>query len=112
MLAVKRYWDQTLEDEGMMQLTLPDTAANNGTWLVQQAVFSIVRSMISRDDTWHGRYGVLPGYGISLQDGFEDTFTASATAALEYGSFPYGATSSLLAFLRILTRATAAQPRA
>ena len=32
MLAVKRYWDQTLEDEGMMQLTLPDTAANNGTW--------------------------------------------------------------------------------
>ena len=35
------------------------------------------------------RYGVLPGYGISLQDGFEDTFTASATAALEYGSFPY-----------------------
>ena len=23
--------------------------------------------MISRDDTWHGRYGVLPGYGITLQ---------------------------------------------
>jgi hypothetical protein len=32
---------------------------------------------------------VLPGYGISLQDGFEDTFTATATAALEFGSFPY-----------------------
>ena len=32
---------------------------------------------------------MLPGYGISLQDGIEDTFTASATAALEYGSFPY-----------------------
>ena len=45
--------------------------------------------MISREDTWHGRYGVTPGYGISLQDGFEDTFTASATAALEMGSFPY-----------------------
>ena len=89
MLSVQRYWDDTLEKEEMMQLTLPDTAKNNGTWLVQQAVFSIVRSMISRDDTWHGRYGVLPGYGISLQDGFEDTFTASATAALEYGSFPY-----------------------
>eukprot|EP01047_Picozoa_sp_COSAG01_P004966 COSAG01_NODE_166_length_23296_cov_140.506014_7_plen_123_part_00 len=36
-----------------------------------------------------GRYGVLPGYGISLQDGFEDTFTATATAALEFGSIPY-----------------------
>ena len=34
-------------------------------------------------------YGVLPGYGISQQDGFEDTFTASATAALEIGAFPY-----------------------
>ena len=48
-----------------------------------------MRSMISRDDTWHGRYGVLPGYGISLQDGFEDTFTATATGALEMGSLPY-----------------------
>ena len=86
-------------------------------------MFSIVRSMISRDDTWHGRYGVLPGYGISLQDGFEDTFTASATAALEYGSFPYGAHRLTLRELvatqlssRLspgsLKRATAAQPRA
>lgn len=31
----------------------------------------------------------MPGYGISLQDGFEDTFTATATGALEYGSIPY-----------------------
>ena len=53
----------------MMQLSLPSTASNNGSWLVQQAVHSIVRSMISREDTWHGRYGVTPGYGISLQDG-------------------------------------------
>ena len=45
--------------------------------------------MISREDTWHPRYGVLPGYGISLQDGFQDTFTATATAALEWGAFPY-----------------------
>jgi hypothetical protein len=89
MLAVKRYWDHTIEAEGMMQLSLPTTPANNGTWLVNQAVHSIVRSMISREDTWHGRYGVGPGYGISLQDGFEDTFTATATAALEYGSIPY-----------------------
>ena len=45
--------------------------------------------MISREDTWHPRYGVSPGYGISLQDGFQDTFTATATAALEWGAFPY-----------------------
>lgn len=59
MLAVQRYWDKTLEDEGMMQLSLPSTKANNGSWLITQAVHSIVRSMISRDDTWHGRCVVL-----------------------------------------------------
>ena len=72
-----------------MELDLPASPSTNGTWLVQQARFAIVRSMISRDDTWHGRYGVIPGYGISLQDGFQDTFTATATAALEFGAFPY-----------------------
>ena len=46
----------------------------------------MVRSMISRDDTWHSRYGVLPGYGVSLQNGFQDTFTATVTGALEMGS--------------------------
>ena len=49
----------------------------------------MVRSMISRDDTWHPRYGVIPGYGITLQDGFQDTFTSTATAALEWGALPY-----------------------
>ena len=38
---------------------------------------------------WHPRDGVLPGYGVSLQDGFQDTFTSTATAALEWGMFPY-----------------------
>ena len=37
------------------------------------------------------RYGVLPGYGIAFQSGFQDTFTATATAALEVGAFPYAA---------------------
>ncbi len=32
---------------------------------------------------------MLPGYGIAFQSGFQDTFTATATAALEYGAFPY-----------------------
>ena len=67
LLASKRYWDATLDSEGMMALRLPSGGATNGTWLAAQATGSIVRSMISRDDTWHGRYGVLPGYGISLQ---------------------------------------------
>jgi hypothetical protein len=89
LLAVKRYWDRTLADEGMMRLQLPAGAATNGTWLAHQAVFSLVRSMISRDNTWHPRYGILPGYGISLQDGFQDTFTSTATAALEFGAWPY-----------------------
>jgi len=89
LLAVKRYWDRELAAEGMMALSLPDTAGTNGSWLTDQALFSMVRSMISRDDTWHPRYGVLPGYGVSLQDGFQDTFTSTATAALEWGMFPY-----------------------
>ena len=72
-----------------MELELPESQGTNGTWLVQQARFAIVRSMISRQDTWHGRYGVMPGYGISLQDGFQDTFTATATAAIEWGAIPY-----------------------
>ncbi|KAL3908711.1 MAG: hypothetical protein SGPRY_009692, partial [Prymnesium sp.] len=83
------YWDDELRKEGMMEISLPSTGETNGSWLVQQARFAIVRSMISRDDTWHPRYGVLPGYGISLQDGFQDTFTATATGALEWGALPY-----------------------
>ena len=33
--------------------------------------------------------GVLPGYGIAMQNGFQDTFTATATAALEVGAMAY-----------------------
>lgn len=84
-----RFWNETLAKEGMMELELPSTPKNNGSWLVTQATHAIIRSMISRDNTWHGRYGVLPGYGISLQDGFEDTFTATATGSLEFGAVEY-----------------------
>jgi hypothetical protein len=89
VLRVKRWWDAELAAEGMMGLSLPPAAGTNGTWLATQGVFALVRSMISRDDTWHPRYGVLPGYGISLQDGFQDVFTSTATAALEWGAIPY-----------------------
>ena len=91
LLVTRRYWRRTIADEGMAELSLPSApgCATNGTWLAMQAVHSVVRSMISREDTWHGRYGVLPGYGISLQDGFQDTFTATVMGALEMGSMPY-----------------------
>lgn len=89
LLAVARFWDAELAAEGMMTLDLPPSPATNGSWLAQQARFSMVRSMISRDDTWHPRYGVLPGYGISLQDGFQDVFTSTTTVALEWGAIPY-----------------------
>ena len=45
MLDVHEYWEQTLKDEGMMELSLPETELNNGTWLSSQATFSIVRSV-------------------------------------------------------------------
>mgnify|MGYP006162503929 CR=1 FL=1 len=44
---------------------------------------NIVRGMITWHATWGPRYGVLPGYGIAMQNGFQDTFTATAMAALE-----------------------------
>ena len=89
LLAVHRYWNATLAAEGMMALTLPEAAGTNGTWLQQQATHSLVRSMISRRDTWHPTYGVNPGYGWRGQDGFQDVFTSTATMALEWGALPF-----------------------
>ena len=31
----------------------------------------------------------MPGYGITLQNGFEDVFTSTAMAALEWGAMAY-----------------------
>jgi hypothetical protein len=42
-------------------------------------------------DSWGPRYGVLSGYGIYMQNGFQDTFTGTAMGALEMGAMPYGA---------------------
>ena len=89
LLAVHRYWNQTKRDEGMMELSLPDSGGTNGTWLHHQATHSIIRTMINRRDTFHPTYGVSPGYGWQGQDGFQDVFTTTATMALEWGSIPY-----------------------
>ena len=91
LLGNREWWDAELAKEGMMELSLPSSSktATNGTWLHMQAVQSIVRSMITRENTWHPRYGVRPGYGDISHDGLTEVFTATATAALEFGSMPY-----------------------
>ena len=60
LLRVWRYWDETLQAENMMVLSLPDDAETNGTWLNLQATHSIVRAMITRRETWYVNDGVFP----------------------------------------------------
>ena len=89
LLELRRWWDAELAAEGMMELpSVPSPASTNGTWLKTQAVHSIVRSMITRDKKWHPRYGTTPGFGMDFNDGLQDVFTATVTAALEYGAMP------------------------
>lgn len=86
LLENRRWWDAEMASEEMMQLSLPSPASTNGTYLKTQAVASVIKAMITRKGTWHPRYGVNPGYGINMQDGFQDTFTTTAQAALEMGA--------------------------
>ena len=89
LLENRRWWAAELEAEGMHELSLPSPASTNGTWLNTQAVHAIIKSMITRESTWHPRYGVSPGYGSVKYNGILDVFTATATAALEVGAMPY-----------------------
>ena len=89
LLEVRRWWRAELAAEGLMQLDLPSPASTNGTHLQTQALASLIRAMITRVDTWHPRYGVLPGYGLTMQNGFQDVFTTTAQAALEFGAMPW-----------------------
>ena len=75
LLENRRYWDAELAGEGMMELQLPSPTTTNGTWLHTQAVHSIVRSMITRQNTWEPRYGVCPGFGAPNFYGLQDVFT-------------------------------------
>jgi hypothetical protein len=61
LLELRRWWDAELAAEGMMELALPSPASTNGTYLNMQAMHSIVRSMITRANKWHPRYGTTPG---------------------------------------------------
>ena len=84
LLESRNWWHNELANEGMMSLSsLPSPASTNGTWLKNQALHAIVRSMITRQNTWEPRYGVCPGYGSSSYHGLQDVFTTTATAASE-----------------------------
>jgi hypothetical protein len=90
LIANRRWWRNEFRSEGTMELELPSTkTSTNGTWLTIQARHNLILSMITKEDTWGPRYGVNPGYGYPMQNGFEDTFTATAMAALEWGAMPY-----------------------
>jgi hypothetical protein len=78
LLENRRWWAAELASEGMMELSLPSPASTNGTWLHMQAQHNVVQGMITWEETWGPRYGVLPGYGITMQNGFEDVFTSNA----------------------------------
>lgn len=73
-------------------MNLPNAAeSTDGVALLDQAKHSLVLDMITRTRTWSPRYGVAPGYGLQLgaNDGFQEIFTASMTAAVEWGLDDY-----------------------
>lgn len=73
-------------------MNLPNAAeSTDGVALLDQAKHSLVLDMITRIRTWSPRYGVAPGYGLQLgaNDGFQEIFTASMTAAVEWGLDDY-----------------------
>ena len=118
LIQNRRWWSNELHSEGVMELELPSAkTSTNGTWLTIQARHNLILSMITRVDTWGPRYGVNPGQApqgsnsrarfpayaqfadrrqsppcavtYPMQNGFEDVFTSTAMAALEWGAMPY-----------------------
>ena len=83
LLSFARYWNQTFESEGAMELELPA----HGIDIAGFARSSLIREMITRRGMYHPRYGAPPlYYGTSACcDGFQDTFVAAAAAFLEHG---------------------------
>ena len=69
LLENRRWWGKELAAEGMQELSLPSPRSTNGSHLVTQTQHNIINGMITWYDTWGPRYGVLPGYGIPLQNG-------------------------------------------
>ena len=64
LLENRRWWRAELAAEGMMELpSLPSPSTTNGTWIHIEARHNMILSMITWNDKWGPRYGVLPGYG-------------------------------------------------
>jgi hypothetical protein len=79
LLTMSAAWNRALEPG--MQIQVPDRR------LSDLARHSLVREMMTRVGAFP-KYGVFDrGYGGSEHDGFPDTFTADATAMLEWGLF-------------------------
>ena len=90
LLEIRTWWKTELAKEKMMQLSLPSPASTNGTWLLMQAKMSFVRSMITRERTFHPRAGVTPGFGNNQAlNGLHDVFVSTATAAMAWGAVAY-----------------------
>ena len=75
------------------QLSLPRRDDTDGAMLVEQMKHSFVRDMITRNQGVWPRYGPSAGngrgYGGFANNGFQDIFTASMMASLEFGQFSY-----------------------
>lgn len=89
LIELRQWWRDELAAEGMMKVQLPSPTSTNGTYLAMQAVHSIVKSMITRQRTFHPRYGVKPGFGSDSTHGYPDVMSSTVTAALEMGALPY-----------------------
>lgn len=94
--AQQDYWERTMKTERAMVLSLPKADGTDGTMLVNQSMHSIARDMISRIGAANGtgqaffpQYGVSGVYAKAANHGFEDTFQASFTMALEWGCDEY-----------------------
>ena len=96
--AQQDYWEGTMAREGVMIVDLPESEGTDGKMLANQSLHSIARDMISRigavnmNGTGIGffpQYGVSGVYAKAANHGFEDTFQASFTMALEWGCFEY-----------------------
>lgn len=102
MLDVHFYWDTTWKREGTMSVgRLPTAGGVDGGLLSRHAQHALVLDMITRNSVWFPRYGTYPGYeqpGVGA-DGFQEIFTASMMAALEWGNFDF-ATGVLENWLR------------
>lgn len=85
--TVNSYWKHTLFGDGAMEMELPGDA---GAVLRDQAFHSIIRDMLTREQRVWPRYGVCGdaggcAYGNPHSNGFQEIFTSSLAAAIEYG---------------------------